>query len=160
MVVQYVRDTLLLCIAAREKNKYAGEAKQLGLNHAETVAREFQLTLNLIPTVWPRHVAVRNLEDSLNGDIHISCCSMAEASRTKNGFQSFTSQRSSIPTILKYNNAGTQLALVLSDHRIRIYEQSEESQKWKFVDQWRGHDAEIFEASLTAILSPATIASF
>lgn len=64
------------------------------------------------------------------------------------GFRAFPNDQEAIPTVIKYNHPGTQLAIALSDHRLRVYQQNEDTQKWSLLDQWRGHDAEIFDASL------------
>ena len=79
-----------------------------------------------------------------------------EASQVVEGpsgaFRSFDEVVPPYVLCLKYNDPGDKLAVALSDHRIRVYSKSSSNKpEWKLFDQWRGHDAEIFDASHTTL---------
>ena len=65
------------------------------------------------------------------------------------GFQNFNNTTTDDILAIAYNNPGDMLAIASADHRLRVYAEIADRQ-WSLFDQWRGHDAEIIDASLSA----------
>lgn len=63
------------------------------------------------------------------------------------GFRNFDHGAADVVLAVAFNSSGTRIALGSADHRIRVYD-IEEDQTSSLVDQWRGHDAEVMDASL------------
>ena len=62
------------------------------------------------------------------------------------GFQSFENTAIDDTLAIAYNHKGDRLAIASADHRLRVYMEAFDRQ-WTLYDQWRGHDAEIIDAS-------------
>ena len=69
----------------------------------------------------------------------------------KNGFQSFEHAAADIVLAASFNNSGTRIVLCSADHKIRVYN-IDRSDEYFLVDQWRGHDAEVLDASTATLL--------
>ena len=69
----------------------------------------------------------------------------------KNGFQSFEHAAADIVLAASFNSSGTRIILCSADHRIRVYN-IDQSDEYFLVDQWRGHDAEVLDASIALLL--------
>lgn len=63
-------------------------------------------------------------------------------------FRSFDHGAADIILSIAYNSSGTRIVIGSADHRIRVYD-IEQNNDWTLIDQWRGHDAEVLDASLT-----------
>lgn len=50
-----------------------------------------------------------------------------------------------------FNSSGTRIVLCSADHKIRVYNIDEDNEYF-LVDQWRGHDAEVLDASIALLL--------
>ena len=50
-----------------------------------------------------------------------------------------------------FNSSGTRIVLCSADHRIRVYN-IHQSEEYFLIDQWRGHDAEVLDASIVLLL--------
>lgn len=64
------------------------------------------------------------------------------------GFRSFDHGAADIILAVAFNSSGTRIVVGSADHRIRVYD-IEQNNDWVLIDQWRGHDAEVLDASLT-----------
>lgn len=64
------------------------------------------------------------------------------------GFKFFDHGAADIILAVAFNSSGTRIALGSADHKIRVYD-IEQDRSWALVDQWRGHDAEVLDASLS-----------
>ena len=69
----------------------------------------------------------------------------------KNGFQSFEHAAADIVLATSFNNSGTRIILCSADHKIRVYNINQKDEYF-LVDQWRGHDAEVLDASIALLL--------
>ena len=69
----------------------------------------------------------------------------------RNGFQSFEHAAADIVLAASFNTSGTRIILCSADHRIRVYN-IDQSDEYFLVDQWRGHDAEVLDASIALLL--------
>ena len=65
----------------------------------------------------------------------------------EHGFRSFEHGAADIILTIAFNSSGTRIVVGSADHRIRVYD-IEQNNDWILVDQWRGHDAEVLDASL------------
>ena len=74
----------------------------------------------------------------------------ASSYSNKIGFQNFDNTPADDILAIAYNNPGDRLAIASADHRLRVYSEIADRQ-WSLFDQWRGHDAEIVDASFSAI---------
>ena len=54
-----------------------------------------------------------------------------------------------------FNPSGTRIVLCSADHKIRVYN-IDQSDEYFLVDQWRGHDAEVLDASITGTADKGT----
>ena len=70
----------------------------------------------------------------------------------RNGFQSFEHAAADIVLAASFNSSGTRIILCSADHKIRVYN-VDQGDEYFLVDQWRGHDAEVLDASI-ALLPP------
>lgn len=70
----------------------------------------------------------------------------------KNGFQSFEHAAADIVLAASFNDSGTRIILCSADHKIRVYN-IDQSDEYFLVDQWRGHDAEVLDASIALLLT-------
>lgn len=66
----------------------------------------------------------------------------------KYGFQSFEHAAHDIMLAACFNPSGTRIILCSADHKIRVYN-IHENDEYSLVDQWRGHDAEVLDASIS-----------
>lgn len=64
------------------------------------------------------------------------------------GFRNFDHGAADVVLAVAFNSSGTRIALGSADHKIRVYD-IEQDKSWTLVDQWRGHDAEVLDASLS-----------
>ena len=71
---------------------------------------------------------------------------MTTTDRSKAGFTNIEHGATDIVLAAAFNHAGTRIALCSADHKIRIFDLDAKSD-WTLTDQWRGHDAEVFDAS-------------
>lgn len=83
---------------------------------------------------------------------------IAVAGRTdpgKSGFRSLDHSAADIILAVAFNFQGTRIALCSADHRIQVFS-IDSDDVWTSIDQWRGHDAEILDASspLVALKTP------
>lgn len=69
----------------------------------------------------------------------------------KNGFQSFEHAAADIVLAASFNLPGTRIILCSADHKIRVYN-IDQYNTYFLIDQWRGHDAEVLDASITPLL--------
>ena len=69
----------------------------------------------------------------------------------RNGFQSFEHAAADIVLAASFNSSGTRIILCSADHKIRVYN-IDQSDEYFSVDQWRGHDAEVLDASIALLL--------
>lgn len=65
---------------------------------------------------------------------------------TKIGFRNFDHGATDVVLAAEFNNSGTHLAVCSADHKIRLFT-ADQRDNWTLLDQWRGHDAEILDAS-------------
>lgn len=72
---------------------------------------------------------------------------VARANATKTGFHKFDHGATDTILAAEFNSSGTHLAVCSADHKIRLFAVGQ-GDAWTLVDQWRGHDGEILEASL------------
>lgn len=63
------------------------------------------------------------------------------------GFYSFNERMEEIILAAHFNGTGTRIVLCSADHRIRVYN-VDQSDDYFLIDQWRGHDAEVLDASI------------
>ena len=69
----------------------------------------------------------------------------------RSGFQSFEHAAADIVLAACFNSSGTRIILCSADHKIRVYD-IDPSDEYVLVDQWRGHDAEVLDASIAFLL--------
>lgn len=67
------------------------------------------------------------------------------------GFRSFDHGAADIILAIAFNSSGTRIVIGSADHRIRVYD-IEQNNDWILIDQWRGHDAEVLDASHTSAI--------
>lgn len=65
----------------------------------------------------------------------------------EHGFNNFDHGAADVVLAVAFNSSGSRLALGSADHKIRVYD-IEQDETSTLVDQWRGHDAEVLDASL------------
>lgn len=65
----------------------------------------------------------------------------------EHGFRNFAQEAADVVLAVAFNSSGTRIALGAADHKIRVYD-VEQDETSTLVDQWRGHDAEVMDASL------------
>ena len=70
----------------------------------------------------------------------------------KSGFQSFEHAAADIVLAASFNSSGTRIILCSADHKIRVYN-IDQNDAYFLIDQWRGHDAEVLDASTTLLLT-------
>lgn len=73
---------------------------------------------------------------------------LPQAELVEYGFKKFDHGAADIVLAVAFNSSGTRIALGSADHKIRVYD-IEQDRSWNLVDQWRGHDAEVLDASLS-----------
>lgn len=71
---------------------------------------------------------------------------LESAEHLDHGFKSFDQGSADIVLAAAFNSSGTRVATGSADHKIRVYD-IEQDQTWVLADQWRGHDAEVLDAS-------------
>lgn len=69
------------------------------------------------------------------------------AQDVEHGFTNFDHGAADVVLAASFNSSGSRLALGSADHKIRVYD-VEQDETSTLVDQWRGHDAEVLDASL------------
>ena len=74
-----------------------------------------------------------------------------EIDETRSGFQSFEHAAADIILAASFNSSGTRIILCSADHKIRVYN-IDQKDEYFLVDQWRGHDAEVLDASIALLL--------
>ena len=74
-----------------------------------------------------------------------------DAEGRKIEFQSFEHAAADIVLAASFNSSGTRVILCSADHKIRVYN-IDHNHDYFLVDQWRGHDAEVLDASKTLLL--------
>ncbi len=62
-------------------------------------------------------------------------------------FRNFDHGAADVILAVAFNSSGTRIALGSADHKIRVFD-IEQDENSTLVDQWRGHDAEVLDASL------------
>lgn len=75
----------------------------------------------------------------------------------KSGFQSFEHAAADIVLAAGFNPSGTRIVLCSADHKIRVYN-IDQKDEYFLADQWRGHDAEVLDASIAPLLTRKLIA--
>ena len=65
---------------------------------------------------------------------------------TGGGFRSFDHGAADVVLAAAFNSSGTRIGICSADHKIRIYN-VEQDNSWTLMDQWRGHDGEVLDAS-------------
>ena len=73
------------------------------------------------------------------------------------GFQSFEHAAEDMVLAASFNDAGTRIVLCSADHKIRVYNIGA-IDEYTIVDQWRGHDAEVLDASIVLLLPRTRVA--
>ena len=68
------------------------------------------------------------------------------AQNIEHGFTNFDHGAANVVLAVSFNSSGSRLALGSADHKIRVYD-IEQDEKSTLIDQWRGHDAEVLDAS-------------
>ncbi|KAL8821053.1 MAG: hypothetical protein Q9223_000853 [Gallowayella weberi] len=63
------------------------------------------------------------------------------------GFRNFDHGAADLVLAAEFNASGTHLAVCSADHKIRVFAIDQDEDAWILMDQWRGHDAEISDAS-------------
>ena len=76
---------------------------------------------------------------------------------TNSGFQSFEHAAADIILAACFNPSGTRIVLCSADHKIRVYN-IDQKDEYLLVDQWRGHDAEVLDASVALLLPRKRVA--
>lgn len=78
------------------------------------------------------------------------------AEPSKNGFQSFENAAADAVLAICYNSSGKRMATASADHKVRIYETGDPDVNAQptLTDQWRAHDAEILDVSLSKDVFP------
>lgn len=76
---------------------------------------------------------------------------LSEGEGRRNGFQSFEHAAADIVLAASFNSSGTRMILCSADHKIRVFN-IDQSDEYFLVDQWRGHDAEVLDASIVLLL--------
>ena len=71
------------------------------------------------------------------------------------GFHGFEKVAVDSVLAIAYNNAGNRIGLASADHKLRVYCQTP-TRDWTLFDQWRGHDAEILNASRSTLRTDDT----
>lgn len=66
---------------------------------------------------------------------------------SKCGFQNFDHGATDVVLAAEFNPSGSHLVVCSADHKIRLF-MAIQRDTWSLIDQWRGHDAEILDASL------------
>ncbi len=66
------------------------------------------------------------------------------------GFRSFDHGAADVVLAASFNGSGTRIAICSADHKIRIYN-VEQDNSWTLMDQWRGHDGEVLDASCSSL---------
>lgn len=66
---------------------------------------------------------------------------------SKGGFRNFDHGATDVVLAAEFNPSGSHLVVCSADHRIRLF-MADQRDTWSLIDQWRGHDAEILDASL------------
>lgn len=64
----------------------------------------------------------------------------------KVGFTNVEHGASDVVLAAAFNQSGTRITLGSADHKIRVFDVDTKS-NWNLIDQWRGHDAEVLDAS-------------
>lgn len=67
--------------------------------------------------------------------------------QVEHGFKKFDHGATDVVLAVAYNSSGSRIALGSADHRIRVYDVQRDGAA-TLIDQWRGHDAEVLDASL------------
>ena len=62
------------------------------------------------------------------------------------GFRNFDNSAADVILAAEFNSSGSHLAVCAADHKIRVFAVGQ-GDAWNLIDQWRGHDAEILDAS-------------
>jgi WD40 repeat protein len=70
---------------------------------------------------------------------------------TDDGFRNLDHGAADIILAVAFNSSGTRIAIGSADHKIRVYD-VEQGDDWVLIDQWRGHDAEVLDASLAGLV--------
>lgn len=78
---------------------------------------------------------------------------MKPSSSDKPGFTSINQTAADIVLSAAFSPSGNRIALCSADHKIRVYDVALDK-SWNLVDQWRGHDAEVLDASLPNMIYP------
>lgn len=71
---------------------------------------------------------------------------MKHGSPPKHGFTSIDHTAADIILSSAFSPSGNRIVLCSADHRIRVYDAGS-NDDWDLVDQWRGHDGEVLDAS-------------
>lgn len=66
---------------------------------------------------------------------------------SKDGFQDLDHRATDVVLAAEFNHSGSHLVVCSADHRIRLF-MADQRDTWSLIDQWRGHDAEILDASV------------
>ena len=77
----------------------------------------------------------------------------------EHGFRNFEHGAADVILAVAFNSSGTRIALGSADHKIRVYD-VEQDETSTLVDQWRGHDAEVMDASLPGLLEFSVLRQF
>ena len=84
---------------------------------------------------------------------------LSDQTLKQNGFRDFDDGATESIQAIAYNNPGDRIAIAFADHRIRVYDQKTAG-PWVLFDLWRGHDAEILDASRLTSRVRGTSAKF
>ena len=79
---------------------------------------------------------------------------MRTSERSSPGFTTVEHGATDVVLAAAFSHSGTRITLCSADHKIRVFD-LDAIKRWHLVDQWRGHDAEVLDAS-----SPRFLPSF
>ena len=71
---------------------------------------------------------------------------MKPSTSATHGFTDLTQAAADIILSATFSPSGNRLALCSAEHKIRVYDAGQDN-AWNLIDQWRGHDAEVLDAS-------------
>ncbi|KAL9123676.1 MAG: hypothetical protein Q9217_006917 [Psora testacea] len=68
----------------------------------------------------------------------------------QSSFQNFENVAADNVQALAFNSPGNRIAFASADHKLRVYN-SNPAREWTLFDQWRGHDADVLDASRSTL---------
>ena len=68
----------------------------------------------------------------------------------KSGFRNFDHAAADVILAVAFNSSGNRIAFCSADHKIQVCAVNTDGM-WTAMDQWRGHDTEILDASFPGV---------